>query len=266
MIRVALIDDHPLILKILRHELGRETDMSILWDAADTGRMIALIKDRPPDVLVLDLNFAGQDFEPTNAVRDLRARHPRMAILILTANDDPVWVDELLRAGAAGYVVKSDDFSLRLAEAIRSVARGVTFLSPAAAGALASSRRQYTLTSRERSILRLVAQGISNPDIAKTLGLADGTIRNHLSNIYGKLEVDSRDAAVRAAQNLRELPRPNASIRHELRTPLHALLGIARLLENRLDKRGALDASDADLLHQIVLEAERLDGMIADMD
>ncbi|HEX2906510.1 MAG TPA: LuxR C-terminal-related transcriptional regulator [Phototrophicaceae bacterium] len=262
MIRVALADDHPLILKILRQELGRELDVQILWDTSDLNQLLPRLRRETPDVLVLDLAFAGQNFEPVSAVRDLRAQFPQLMILILSAYDEPAWVEELIHAGVKGYVVKSDDFSLRLAEGIRAVAQQRTFLSPTAVKALTASRQKYTLTERERAILRLAAQGQSNPDIATTLGLAQGTVRNHLSNIYAKLEVDTREAAIRAAQNLRELPRPGANARHELRTPLHTLLGMARLLQSRLERTGTLGPDDAEFVQQIILEAERLDRLI----
>ena len=131
-----------------------------------------------------------------------------------------------------------------------------------AATGLTLAHKKYTLTARERAILRLAAEGLPNPDIAAALGVSDGTIRNHMSNIYAKLEVNTREAAIRAAQSLRELPKPGASIRHELRTPLHTLLGLARLLETRLARDGALGPGDADMLGLIVTEAERLDGLI----
>ena len=265
MIRVALLDDHPLIIKILRQELSRELDIDIVWHSTDVSQMMSLVADDCPDVLVLDLSFAGQGFEPVAAVRDLLARFADVTVLVLTAFDDPIWIEELLRAGAKGYVVKSDDFSLRLAEGVRTVAGGRTFLSPTAAVGLTAARQKYTLTARERAILRLAAEGRSNPEIAETLGVADGTVRNHISNIYTKLEVDNREAAVRAAQSLRELPNPGASTRHELRTPLHTLLGLARFLENKLEREGQLSASDAELLGQIVLEAQRLDALLDDL-
>ncbi len=262
MIRVALIDDHPLILKIVRQELMRATDLDIIWDANDSAQVMTLVAANPPNVLVLDLSFAGRGFDPIGAVRDLRSRFPEMSILILTAYDDPVWIEELLRAGAHGYVVKSDDITLRLAEGIRTVAQGRTFLSPTAASGLTMAHKKYTLTSRERAILRLAAEGFGNPQIAETLGVSDGTIRNHISNIYAKLEVTTRDGAIRAAQQLRELPKPGASIRHELRTPLHTLLGLARLLETKLARDGQIGPNDTDTLQQIVLEAQRLDGLL----
>ena len=265
MIRIALMDDHPLILKILRQELSRELDFSIVWDSTDAGQMMTFIASDTPDVLVLDLAFAGQGFEPVAAVQDLLSRFPQMKILILTAFDDPIWIEELLRAGAQGYVVKSDDFSLRLADGIRTVMKGRTFLSPTAAAGITSARQKYTLTARERAILRLASEGVSNPEIAETLGIADGTVRNHISNIYTKLEVDNREAAIRAAQNLRELPKPGANIRHELRTPLHTLLGLARLLETRFEREGESRANDIELMRQIVLEAQRLDALLDDL-
>lgn len=265
MFRLALVDDHPLMLKIVRQELERDLEFQIIWEATDPTQLMALITQDEPHVLILDLSFAGQGFEPVSAVRDLRARFPHMAILILTAFDDPIWIEELLKAGAGGYVVKSDDFSLRLAEAVRTVARGRTFLSPTAAMGLTAARHKYTLTSRERAILRMAAEGYTNPEIAASLGIADGTVRNHISNIYTKLEVDNREAAIRAAQQLRELPKPGAKLKHEFRTPLHTVLGLARLLEAKLERDGTLGSDSQDMLHQIVLEAERLDGLIEDM-
>jgi DNA-binding NarL/FixJ family response regulator len=258
------MDDHPLILRIVRQELACEIDLQVIWDTPDAHQLVTLINQDAPEDLILDLAFNGQEFEPVSAVRDLRARFSQMAVLILTAYDDPVWIEELLQAGAQGYVVKSDDFSLRLAQAVRTVARGKTFLSPTAISQLTQSRGRYTLTTQERAILRLAAQGQSNPEIAQTLGIANGTVRNHLSNLYMKLGVENREAAIRAAQNLRELPKPGAAARHELRTPLHTLLGLARLLQTRLERQGQLTANDADFLQQIILEAERLDGLIND--
>lgn len=262
MIRVALMDDHPLILKIVRQELAKELDLRVIWETTDAAQMITLVNSRPPDALVMDLSYTRQQFEPVAAVRDLKARYPYMGILVLTGHDDAVWIEELLNAGAGGYVVKSDDFSLRMADGIRAVTAGRMFLSPTAAAALASSRQKFTLTPRERAILRLAAEGHANPEIADMLGVAHGTIRNHISNIYSKLGVDTREAAVKAAQQLRELPKPGAAVRHELRTPLHALIGLARLLQNRLERNGSLDAADAEYLQQLILEAERLDGLI----
>ncbi len=265
MIRIALIDDHPLILKIVRQELMRSTDLDIIWDANDSAQVMSLVAANPPNVLVLDLSFAGRGFDPVTTVKDLRSRFAQMYILILTAYDDPVWIEELLRAGAHGYVVKSDDLSLKLADAIRTVAQGRTFLSPTAASGLTLAHKKHTLTERERAILRLAAEGHSNPEIAETLGISDGTVRNHISNIYTKLEVNTRESAIRAAQQMRELPKPGASVRHELRTPLHTLLGLARLLETKLARDGQIGAGDAEMLHLIVAEAERLDGLLGSL-
>jgi DNA-binding NarL/FixJ family response regulator len=265
MTRVALIDDHPLILKIVRQELARATDLDIIWDSSDSGQVMSLVAANTPHVLVLDLSFAGRGFDPVTTVRDLRARFANMYVLILTAFDDPVWVEELLRAGAHGYVVKSDDLSLRLIDAIRTVAQGRTFLSPTAASGLTLAHKKYTLTTRERAILRLAAEGHANPEIAEALGISDGTVRNHMSNIYAKLEVTTREAAIRTAQQMRELPKPGATLRHELRTPLHTLMGLARLLETKLARDGQLGTGDGEMLRQIVLEAERLDGLMTDL-
>ncbi|MEM6530699.1 MAG: LuxR C-terminal-related transcriptional regulator [Chloroflexota bacterium] len=259
MMRVALVDDHPLILKILRQELAREFDIHIIWDTSDASELITRINANTPDVLVLDLGFTGQGFEPVSTVKELTSRFAFMSVLILTGFDDPVWIEELLEAGAKGYVIKSDDFSLRIADGIRAVANGRTFLSASAMQGLTDSQQRRTLTARERTILRLAAEGHSNPAIAAILGVANGTVRNHISNIYSKLKVDNRDAAIRTAQNLRELPKPGATTRHELRTPLHTLLGMARLLNKKLE------GENQEYVQQIIAEAERLDGLIDDL-
>ncbi len=265
MIEIALVDDHPLILKILEQDLSRERELRVSWTLSDVTRIFAALAEKQPDVLVLDLSFSGQGFEPVTAVQDIRARFAQVAILILSAYDDAVWIEEMLEAGVMGYVVKSDDLTLRLAEAIRTVAQGRRFLSPSAVTRLTDAHRKHTLTSRERAILRLAADGKSNTEIAEILDIAHGTVRNHTSNIYAKLGVENREAAIRAAQNLRELPRPGAALRHELRTPLHTLLGLAKLLKGRVDRRGHLDATDAhEYIDQIILEAERLDGLLDD--
>jgi DNA-binding NarL/FixJ family response regulator len=266
MIRVALMDDHPLILKILQQDLAKEHDIEVIWHHHDISQLFTLLTDKTPDVLVLDLSFSGQGFEPVTAVRDLGARFPKLAILILTAFDDPIWIEELLQAGAVGYVVKSDDFSLRLADAIRTVAKGRRFLSATAVIRLTEAHQKHTLSTRERAVLRLAAEGKTNGEIADILDIAHGTVRNHISNIYAKLGVDNRESAIKSAQHLRELPSPGATLRHELRTPLHTLLGLARLLQSRVDRKNQLERADCDeFLRQIILEAERMDGLINDL-
>ncbi|MBK8021334.1 MAG: response regulator transcription factor [Chloroflexi bacterium] len=265
-IQVGLADDHPLILKVLRQELERALDLHILWDTDEALALPRLLQQAPPDVLILDLAFAGRAFDAASFVRDVRGRYPQLKVLIFTAYDDPTWVEELLTAGAHGYVVKSDDFSLRLVDAVRAVAQGRPFLSQAAILGLTHARLQHSLTARERAILRLASEGHDNQTIAASLGISHGTVRNHLSNIYAKLGVDSREAAVRAAEALRELPRADAHRRHELRTPLHTLLGLARLLRGRLERQGVLSREDADeLIEQIIVESERLDGLIDEL-
>jgi DNA-binding NarL/FixJ family response regulator len=263
MITVALVDDHPLILKILGQELGRDARLQVIWEASDVAALRAGLARQVPNVLVLDLSLGGPGYDPVTMVRDLRARFAQLRVLILTAQDDPVWVEELIRAGAAGYVIKSDDLSLRLRDAIQAVAEGRSFLSPSAAESLSAAGKRHSLTPRERAILRLVAEGHANPAIAEVLGISDSTVRNHLSNIYAKLGVNNREAAVRAAQAERELPKPGASLRHELRTPLHTLLGLARLLQTKLGRHGALGPDDGLFLEQIILEAERLDHLLS---
>ncbi|MBL8133756.1 MAG: response regulator [Anaerolineae bacterium] len=262
-IQIGLADDHPLILKVLRQELTRALDVTILWETGEPATLPRLVQQFPPDVLVLDLAFAGAAFDPASFVRETLARSPQMKILIFTAYDDPVWIDDLLDAGAHGYVVKSDDFSLHMVDAVRAVAQGRPFLSQTAILGMTQARRQRRLTDRERAILRLAASGHDNQATAAALGISHGTVRNHWSNIYAKLNVDHREGALRAAEALRELPRADAHVRHELRTPLHTLMGLARLLAGRLERQGRLEQADAEeLIEQIIAEAERVDRLI----
>ena len=125
-IRVAVVEDHPLMLQAVVRDLEAHEDIAVVGTAVHGAELHRLVRECFPDVVILDLGFAG-GFEPVGAVRALRQTHPRVQVLVLTAYDNAVWVRELLAAGVRGYVLKSDDLSLRLPEGMRAVHRGERF-------------------------------------------------------------------------------------------------------------------------------------------
>jgi two-component system secretion response regulator SsrB len=208
MIRVAIIDDHPLVIKAIENELDVEEDITIVGKADHGSKLLDLVHDTSPDVVILDLGMSEQQFEPVSTVQKLRLRYPKVQVLVLTGNDDKVWMKQLIDQGVLGYVLKSDCLSLHLAESIRTVHQGRTFYSPAVADRLAVDSRE--LNDKELVILRLVAEGFSNTAIAQELGSTEQTVSNRLTGIYKKLGVvgeatNSRVAAVNKARELRLL-------------------------------------------------------------
>ncbi len=210
---VVLIDDHPIVRAGMCSVLASAGDIQVLAEGAsgaDAFRLAALHK---PDVLVLDVNLP--DLSGVEVTRQLQASQTPTAILVLTVHNDPETIFGLLQNGATGYVLK-DDALETLVQAVRAAGRGETWLSPAVAGqvvrrAVAAPPKAAprpavppalaSLTPREAEILRLLAQGLDNTAIADRLVLTRRTVQNHISNLYGKLNVTSRtEAALLAIQ------------------------------------------------------------------
>lgn len=199
-IRVLIADDHPVVRAGIKTMIEKEPDLSVVGEIAAGDRVETLTLQWRPDVLVLDVNMPGLD--PVAATRSLKKHRPTLNILVLTAYDDDAYVTGLLSAGATGYLLKEEALDTLVA-AVRAVARGDSWLSQRVAGRLA--RKAITpsqaapagpLTSREREVLRLLALGLSNDGIADRLYIAKRTVQNHVSNIYSKLDLDSRAEAV----------------------------------------------------------------------
>jgi DNA-binding NarL/FixJ family response regulator len=200
MIHVVLADDHPVVRAGVKTMLERESDLHVVGEIGDGTQVESLTRYWQPDVLVLDVNMPGLD--PVATTRRLREQHPRLHILVLTAYDDDAYVTGLLSAGATGYLLKEEALDTLVA-AIRAVARGESWLSQRIAGRLARkavaparAAEAEPLTPREREVLRLLALGLSNDEIAERLFITKRTVQNHVSAIYGKLGLDSRAEAV----------------------------------------------------------------------
>lgn len=205
MIRVAIVDDETLVRKGVRSLLELAEDIELVGDTGDGEEALRLIRDHEPHVVLLDLRMP--EFTGLDLLRELRAKQIECAAVILTTFDDDEALLEALRLGARGYLLK--DVTLeQLLDAVRAVAGGETFFHPGLTERVFTGLAEMTapkpgawstgetLSPRETEILRLMAGGFSNREIAEALQLAEGTVKNHVSNILGKLGVRDRTRAV----------------------------------------------------------------------
>jgi len=207
MIRVVLADDHHLVRQGLRALLERAEDVTVLGEAADGAEALALVERLHPDVLVLDL--AMPHLNGLEAVARLRGGAGQTRALILSMYADESLVRQALRNGAKGYLLKRA-VAEELLLAVRAVARGDTYLSPEVAGPLLTSLVESQdpgdaltpldrLTSREREVLQLIAEGHTNSQIAAHLALSEKTVEKHRGHLMAKLAVHDTAALVRLA-------------------------------------------------------------------
>ena len=211
-IRIIAIDDHPLILKALSDLLKEHPDIQLVATANQGSQLLKMVREKKPDVAIVDLGMVADSFDPISSVRTLHEQFPNVKVLILTGYDDGLWVRELVKAGASGYMLKSDDFSLSIPQAIRAMYRGGKFFSPGIADNLLDNSLDNKLTERELSVLYLLSQGLSTEAIASKLGVSEKRVRNLLVSICDKLEVDRsegvslRIAAINKARKLGLIP------------------------------------------------------------
>jgi DNA-binding NarL/FixJ family response regulator len=210
VIRVVIVDDHTLVRQGVQSLLRLDESIAIVGEAADGDEAIATIRRERPDVVLLDVRMPHKN--GVEVLRELQASGDAMPAILLTTFDDDEALLEGIKAGAKGYLLK--DVSLeRLTDAIRAVAAGGTLIRPAvtetALRGLKHVRREFDalnppdpLTRREIEILRLMAGGYSNGEIADALGTAVGTVKNHTSSILSKLGVRDRTRAVLKALEL----------------------------------------------------------------
>lgn len=202
MIRVAIVDDHPHVAIALRALLDDTPDIRLVAESRRGSDVAALVQQTKPDVLLLDL-LIEPEFDALAAVRNLRTDFPNLKICLLSAYLDPSLVRDMLQAGVYGYILKDDDYVSRIGTIIRDLAEGRLYLSPQAYQALAQVTRaqeiEQPLSEREIEILRLAQRGLRNPQIAESLHISAGTVRNHLSTVYRKLGVHSRHEALQIA-------------------------------------------------------------------
>jgi DNA-binding NarL/FixJ family response regulator len=203
-IGVLVVDDHEVVRRGLLAFLESEPDIELVGDAEGGTQALDLLasmesEGRRPDVIVMDLKM--QPIDGIESIRQIRARYPDIEVVALTSFAEEERVDAALKAGASGYVLKDSDAD-DVSAAIRAAHRGELHVDPLVAGRLLSSRREgraadrlSELTSRELDVLRLVAAGKPNKQIAAELGISERTARTHVSRILRKLRLSSRTQA-----------------------------------------------------------------------
>ncbi|MBS1252890.1 MAG: Transcriptional regulatory protein DegU [Anaerolineales bacterium] len=202
---IAIVDDQTLVREGLASLLAMVPDLTVVGTAADGREALALVDELEPDVVLMDVRMPGMN--GVAATREIRARDPHTRVIVLTTFDHDEYVFESLRAGASGYLLKDADPD-HLAEAIRAVHAGDSILDPAVTQKVirratgtdeAEPALAERLTPREHDVLGLMAEGAANAEIAEQLCLAEGTVKNHVSHILGKLGARGRAHAVRLA-------------------------------------------------------------------
>jgi DNA-binding NarL/FixJ family response regulator len=220
-IRVLVADDHALFRQALRSVLAEESDLELVGEAGDGEQAVAMAVDLAPDVVLMDVRMpklAGID-----ATRQIGAAMPAVKIVMLTVSDEEGDLFEAIKAGASGYLLKEVD-PTEIADAVRQIHAGHSLLSPVVASKLVSefaaiSKRaderstRPSLTPRELEVLQLAADGMTNRQIGRRLGISENTVKNHIRNILEKLHMHSRMEAVLYAvrEDLIDLDRGEAT-------------------------------------------------------
>ena len=210
MIRVLLVDDHPVVREGIRGMLSTEPDLELVGEAGSGPEAVVRVAALEPDVVLMDLRMPGGD--GAEATERIRADHPAVHVLVLTTYDTDTDILRAVEAGATGYLLK-DTPRAELADSIRSAARGETVLSGRLAGKLLSRVRRdpepekpAALSPREVEVLRLAAEGHTNAAIGRALRISTTTVKTHLMRAYEKLGVGDRTAAVSQALRRGLLP------------------------------------------------------------
>lgn len=203
MIRVLICDDQAIVCDGLEAILSTDPEIEVVGLASDGAQAVELAFKTRPDLVLMDLKMPGMNgIQATQAIRD---QLPGTRVLVLTTYDADEWVFDAIRSGAAGYMLKDTPRS-KLIPAIKDTVLGKTHVDPAVAGKLFNRIAQdsmgqvpstlaHELSEREREILQLIASGLSNVEIAERLHLSDGTVRNYVSALLGKLGVSDRTQA-----------------------------------------------------------------------
>lgn len=195
-IRVLLADDHAILRAGLRMLIDAQEDMEVVGEAENGDGAVRKARRLRPDVVILDLAMPGPPSAETTAA--IVAERPRTRVLVLTMHDDPGYLRPALLAGASGFVVKrAADAELLLG--IRAVHRGGTFIDPALAGSLTRGRKRPILGRREREVLRLLAEGHTNKEIASRLSVSVKTVETHRARLGEKLGLRGRSQLFRYA-------------------------------------------------------------------
>ncbi len=196
--RILVVDDHPLVRKGIRSLLSNHPDIEVVGEAENGAAALKQVSLCQPDVALLDIRMPG--LSGLEIIRQLRRTHPNVKIIVLTTYDDESYISDALEAGAHGYLLKSISHEM-LADAIRSVQSGERQISPDLMGQvlrqfanLARSQKEYDagLSAEELRLVRLVAEGKSNKDIAKTMFWSETTVKRKVQDIFAKFGVENR--------------------------------------------------------------------------
>ncbi|RRH95983.1 DNA-binding response regulator [Mesorhizobium tamadayense] len=208
-IRIAIVDDHPLFREGVARSLGEIGGFELVGEGASAEDAERLVRASAPDVLLLDISMPGGGL---NALTAILSAAPGQKIVMLTVSETNADVAQALKAGARGYVLKGVG-SKSLAEILRDVANGQSYVSPTLSARLLSDLLQPTnrkpdplsqLTGREAEILRLVAEGLSNKEVAARLSLQEKTVKHHMTRVLAKLNVRNRTEAALLMHEARE--------------------------------------------------------------
>jgi DNA-binding NarL/FixJ family response regulator len=215
--RIVIVDDHELARAGLRSMLAQERDLQVIGEASDGAQALALCRRLSPDLILMDVRMPGLDGLAATAA--IKEECPATSVIIVTMYENPDYLVQALKAGVAGYLLK-DATQREVVTAVRQVLRGERLLHPHLMAQLlrrlaleaprSAEPPPEALTRREAAVLHLVAQGQTNREIARTLGVSVGTVKVHVEHIIAKLDVSDRtQAAVRAVQlGLLTAPRP----------------------------------------------------------
>ena len=201
MIRILLVDDHPVVRMGLRGMLDAEPDLTVVGEASSGATALAAALAETPDVVLMDLRMP--DGDGVWATEQILARAPGTRVLVLTTYETDRDILRAIEAGAGGYLLK-DATPAELSEAVRAAARGETVLAPSVVSSLARQVRRPAppaLSAREAEVLRLVARGRTNAEIGKALFISEATVKTHLLRVFNKLDVTDRTAAVTTAMD-----------------------------------------------------------------
>ncbi len=202
MIRVLLVDDHPVVREGLRGMLEAEADLTVVGEAGSGEEAVVRARAVEADVILMDLRM--RELDGVGATERILAENARAKVVVLTTYETDADILRAVEAGACGYLLK-DASRADLANAIRAAARGETVLAPAVAGRLVNQVRRpaaQSLSAREVEVLALVAKGRTNAEIGRALHISEATVKTHLLRTFGKLGVSDRTAAVTTAMSL----------------------------------------------------------------